>query len=64
MLGGFSCCSFIGTEEPEQSNSQFQSTAQLLPSVVLLINIQAVSFHLHRLMQYGEHTIGLSQNYK
>lgn len=73
MLGGFSCCSFIGVEQPEQSKSQFQSAAQLPhpPSpptpcqfVVLLINIQAVSFHLHRLIQYGEPTIGLSQNCK
>lgn len=71
MLGGFSCCSFIGVEQPEQSNSQFQSAAQRptappppLQFAVLLINIQAVSFHLHRLIQYGEPTIGLSQNCK
>lgn len=69
MLGGFNCCSFIGAEHPEQSNSQFQSAAQLSTPhpcqfVVLLINIQAVFLHLHRLIQYGEPTIGLSQNYK
>lgn len=31
------------------------------PFVVLLVNIQALSCHLHRLTQYGEPTIGLRQ---